>query len=115
MLRTWFRSEDAQVRVCALDQCVDGNAGSGNLSIGVSSTAPFFVSIETSSRNDAVVVISRIVASGEFCPLKTAEQTVCDQLTCNFKGEKLPVSLLSYRQIPFATTKPVSRSQETFP
>ncbi|ULT96302.1 hypothetical protein L3Y34_004720 [Caenorhabditis briggsae] len=81
----YMRSEDAQVRICALEQCVDGNQTNGIVSIGVSSTTPFYVTIETSSRDNAVVIISKVSTSGEFCPLKTAEQTVCDQLVCDFK------------------------------
>ncbi|CAD6190722.1 unnamed protein product [Caenorhabditis auriculariae] len=82
----YMKSEDAQIRLCALEQCVEGADSSGIVSIGVSSATPFYVSIETSSRSDAIVVISEIAVTGDVCPLKTAERTVCDQLQCNIQN-----------------------------
>ncbi|CAB3406681.1 unnamed protein product [Caenorhabditis bovis] len=90
----YMKSEHSKIRICALDQCVEGKSTTGVVSIGVSSTSPFFVTIEASSRLNSVVVVDSISTDGDFCPLKTAEQTVCDQLSCEFRN-----TLCSYETI----------------
>ncbi|KAF8375593.1 mam-3, partial [Pristionchus pacificus] len=83
---TYWRSEHGFIRVCALDQCVDGGKTEGKISLLVSSMRPFEVTIEARSRGNAIVAIDSILTEGEACPIKTLEQTLCDNVKCDFKG-----------------------------
>ncbi|VDK51766.1 unnamed protein product, partial [Cylicostephanus goldi] len=61
---TYMRSEHGLVRLCALEQCVDGSQLFGEMTIVATSSTPFEFSIEAASHKNAVVVISDISVYG---------------------------------------------------
>ncbi|GMT22556.1 hypothetical protein PFISCL1PPCAC_13853 [Pristionchus fissidentatus] len=95
---TYWRSEHGFIRVCALDQCVDGGKMEGKIALIVSSMRPFEVTVELRSRGNAIVAIDSILTEGEACPIKTLEQTLCDNVKCDFQG-----TLCGYSTNPVST------------
>uniref|UniRef100_A0A0N5AIB5 MAM domain-containing protein n=1 Tax=Syphacia muris TaxID=451379 RepID=A0A0N5AIB5_9BILA len=82
----YFCSKNATLKICVLDDCIEGKKPFGVLSVELMSNRTLSVQIEASSKTSSIAIIRRIHTVGYFCPLLSALQLACQRLSCAFNG-----------------------------